>query len=81
MVIAANHGSYGSAEKTVAVKKPLMLLATLPRVLGPEETIKIPVTVFAMDNKIKNVHVTLQTNPFLEITGPGSQEVNFAANR
>ena len=77
MVIAANDGSYGSAEKAVAVKKPLMLLATVPRVLGPEETIKIPVTVFAMDNKIKNVHVTLQTNPFLEITGAASQEVNF----
>ncbi|HEY5406285.1 MAG TPA: MG2 domain-containing protein [Ginsengibacter sp.] len=77
MVIAANHGSYGSAEKAVAVKKPLMLLATLPRVLGPEETIKIPVTVFAMENKIKNVTVTLQTNPFLEITGSSSQQVNF----
>ena len=77
MVIAANHGSYGNAEKAVAVKKPLMLLATLPRVLGPEETIKIPVTVFAMDNKIKNVNVTLQTNPFLEITGANSQQVNF----
>jgi alpha-2-macroglobulin len=77
MVIAANHGSYGNAEKAVAVKKPLMLLATLPRVLGPAETIKIPVTVFAMENNIKNVNVTLQTNPFLEITGSSSQAVNF----
>ncbi|MEO6452958.1 MAG: MG2 domain-containing protein, partial [Ginsengibacter sp.] len=39
MVVAASHGSYGSAEKTVAVKKPLMILATMPRVLGPIETI------------------------------------------
>ncbi|MEP6926307.1 MAG: MG2 domain-containing protein [Ginsengibacter sp.] len=77
MVIAANHGSYGSTEKAVAVKKPLMLLATLPRVLGPTEKIKIPVTVFAMENNIKNVNVTLQVNPFLEITGPASQVVNF----
>ena len=77
MVIAANHSSYGSVEKTVSVKKPLMLLATVPRVLGPEETIKIPVTVFAMENKIKNVNVSLQTNPFLEIQGPSSQQVNF----
>ena len=50
---------------------------TLPRVLGPTETIKIPVTVFAMENTIKNVNVTLQTNPFLEITGTSSQVVNF----
>ncbi|MDQ6889746.1 MAG: MG2 domain-containing protein, partial [Bacteroidota bacterium] len=78
MVIAANHGSYGSAEKAVAVKKPLMLLATVPRVLGPAETIKIPVTVFAMENNVKTVNVTLQTNPFLEIVGTNSQVVNFA---
>ncbi len=78
MVIAANDGSYGSAEKAVAVKKPLMLLATLPRVLGPAETIKIPVTVFAMENNIKNVNVSLQANPYLEITGQSSQVVNFS---
>jgi alpha-2-macroglobulin len=78
MVIACNHGSYGTAEKTVSVKKPLMLLATLPRVLGPTESIKIPVTVFAMDDRIKNVHVTLQANPFLQLDGPSSQVVNFS---
>ena len=49
MVIATNEGAYGFAEKAVAVKKPLMLLATMPRVLGPAEQIKIPVTVFATD--------------------------------
>jgi len=32
MVVAANNGAYGSVEKTTAVKKPLMVLATLPRV-------------------------------------------------
>lgn len=47
MVIAANKGAYGFAEKAVAVKKPLMLLPTMPRVVGPSEQIKIPVTVFA----------------------------------
>ena len=77
MVIAANLGSYGSAEKAVAVKKPLMLLAAIPRVLGPAETIKIPVTVFAMENNIKTVNVSLQANPFLEIAGPASQTLNF----
>ncbi len=77
MVVAASRDSYGNAEKAVSVKKPLMLLATMPRVLGPTETIKIPVTVFAMENSVKNVNVTLQTNPFLEIAGPSTQAVNF----
>ena len=53
MVVAAHEGSYGMAEKAVAVKKPLMLLATLPRVLSPGETIKLPVTIFAMENNIR----------------------------
>jgi uncharacterized protein YfaS (alpha-2-macroglobulin family) len=79
MVIGANHGSYGSAEKAVAVKKPLMILATMPRVLGPTETIKLPVTVFAMEDNIKNVNITLKANPFLEIIGPGTQNINFSS--
>ncbi|MBX3253165.1 MAG: hypothetical protein KF862_03400 [Chitinophagaceae bacterium] len=80
MVVAASDGAYGFAEKAVAVKKPLMLLGTLPRVLGPAETIKLPVTVFAMDNNIKNVTVTLQNNAYLETTGSASQQVSFTAS-
>lgn len=78
MVVAAHDGRYGFAEKTVAVKKPLMLLATMPRVLGPGETIKLPVTIFAMENNIKNVNVSLQANPFLEVVGTSTQNVKFS---
>ncbi|MBL0055929.1 MAG: hypothetical protein IPP31_06965 [Chitinophagaceae bacterium] len=80
MVVAAHNGSYGFAEKAVAVKKPLMMLATLPRVLGPGETIKLPVTVFAMENNIRRVNVSLQSNPFLEVIGAASQSLNFEQN-
>lgn len=78
MVVAAYKGSYGYTEKAVAVKKPLMLLATIPRVLAPGETFKLPVTVFAMENNIKNVNVLLQSNPYMEVTGTSSQKINFA---
>ncbi len=78
MVIAAHEGSYGAAEKTVAVKKPLMMLATMPRVLGPGETIKLPVTVFAMENNIKKVNISLQSNPYLEVVGGNAQSINFS---
>lgn len=77
MVIAGNEGAYGFAEKTAAVKKPLMLLATLPRVAGPQETFKLPITVFAMENQIKKVNVQVQVNGLLTATG-ASQTVNFA---
>ena len=77
MVVAAHSGSYGAAEKTITVKKPLMMLATMPRVLGPGETIKLPVTVFAMENSIRKVNISLQSNPFLEVAGPASQSISF----
>ena len=78
MVVAAHKGSYGATEKAVAVKKPLMLLATMPRVLGPGETIKLPVTVFAMEPQVKRATISLQSNPFLEVIGSNTQQVNFA---
>lgn len=86
MVIAGHAGSYGFAEKAVAVKKPLMILATLPRVLGPSEKFQLPVTVFAMENNIKNVSIQFQSNSFsstagnqqtITFTKPGDQLVTF----
>jgi uncharacterized protein YfaS (alpha-2-macroglobulin family) len=69
MVIAAGNGAYGIAEKSVTVKKPLMLLTTLPRVLGPNEEFKIPVTIFATDNNIKDVNVAIQSNGLVDAIG------------
>jgi uncharacterized protein YfaS (alpha-2-macroglobulin family) len=57
MVIAAEGPAYGSAETTAAVKLPLMVQTTLPRVLGPGERIQIPVQLFAMDKSVKDVKV------------------------
>lgn len=53
------------------------MLATMPRVLGPGETIKLPVTVFAMENNIRKVNISLQSNPYLEIVGGNAQSINF----
>lgn len=79
MVVAAGEDAYGFAEKAVAVKKPLMILGTLPRVLGPAETIRLPVTVFAMDKNIRNVTVSVRNNDFLEVTGDAVQQVSFSS--
>jgi len=89
MVVASHEEAFGSAEKTTAVKKPLMVQATLPRVIGPTEEINIPVTVFAMEEGIKNVQVKVETNEMLQpvqeikptqsvyFDQPGDQVVNF----
>jgi alpha-2-macroglobulin len=60
MVIAADHRKYGHSEKSVKVRKPLMVLATLPRTAGTGETFTIPVNLFSLEKKIKNVSVTIQ---------------------
>jgi uncharacterized protein YfaS (alpha-2-macroglobulin family) len=77
MVIAGHDGSYGFAEKAVPVKKPLMILATLPRVLGPSEKVQLPVTVFALENNIKTVNVSIQSNAFSNLAGNSSKSVTF----
>ncbi|OCX52138.1 hypothetical protein BEL04_11640 [Mucilaginibacter sp. PPCGB 2223] len=77
MVIAGHQGSYGFADKAVAVKKPLMILATLPRVLGPSEKVQLPVTVFAMENNVKTVNLEVQSNAFSNLAGNNRQTVTF----
>ena len=77
MVVAGGEGAYGSAEKTVAVNNPLMTLSTLPRVMGPNEEVWLPVNVFAMDNSVRNVQVSIETNGLLKPENGTSQSIQF----
>ena len=77
MVVARQNSAYGYAEKTTKVKKPLMVLATLPRVLGPSEEVKLPVTVFAMEDHIKEVSISVKPNKMLKGVDL-TREVTFA---
>ncbi|MCQ2973474.1 MAG: MG2 domain-containing protein [Bacteroidales bacterium] len=61
MVVAGNGKAFGKAEKTCTVTKPLMVFATAPRVLGPNEKFKLPISVFTGENSIKNVTVSVKT--------------------
>ena len=78
MVIAKDHKAYGRADQTSYVKKPLMLLPTLPRVTSPAEVVKVPVTVFAMEDYIKSAEVKITASPNVEIVGPSTKRVNFS---
>ena len=77
MVVAGSNGAYGSVQKSTPVKKPLMVLGTLPRVLAPNETVTLPVTVFALEDNIKQVSVQVSTNDLLALEGTKEQTINF----
>ena len=68
MLIAKNNEAYGIDEKTTAVRKPLMLLASLPKVLGPGENIRMQVDLFIMSDKIKKVDLKIITNELVTCT-------------
>ena len=79
MVVAGNaQAAYGNAEKTVPVKNPLMVISTLPRVAGPGEEILLPVNVFAMDDKVKNVEVNVKSSGLFEFVDSQKQKITFS---
>ncbi len=80
MVVAGYEGAYGKAEKAVPVRKPLMVLATLPRVLGPEETLKLPITLFTQEKSIKNVKIDVKVSGPVTITGGASKSIAMPAS-
>ncbi len=87
MVIGAAGNSYTSLEQTIPVKLPLMVLPTVPRVARPGDIFNLPVSVFAMDNSINQVALTITSTDNLQIMGeraltmavarPGEQDTLF----
>ena len=79
MVVAGQEGAYGNAEKTAFVRTPLMMLSTLPRVLSIQEEITVPVNIFAMENQVKNVTISLQASGGgVQIVGANQQSLKFS---
>ena len=80
MVVAGNHkaAAYGQAEETTPVRKPLMILASLPRKITPGEMVTLPVTVFAMEKKVKNVSLKIKQDKAFTIEGEQVQKLTFA---
>ncbi|MFW6035729.1 MAG: MG2 domain-containing protein [Halothermotrichaceae bacterium] len=77
MVIGTDEGAYGSQEKDVEVKSPLMLMPTLPRVLGPGDKIEVPVTVFGMEDNLGEVNVSVETEGPVKVDGSTQKAFTF----
>lgn len=80
MVIAGDKSksAYGNVEKTTPVRTPLMVLTSLPRKLSPGETVTLPVTVFAMENKVKTATISVKTGDALKPKNGSSKTISFS---
>ena len=78
MVVAGHEGAYGSAEKAVTVKAPLMVLSTLPRAVATGETVTLPVNVFAMEEGIREATASVSVEGPVRISGASSEKLTFS---
>jgi len=80
MLVAGNpeQQSYGSVDKVMKVKQPLMLLTSVPRKLSPREEVRVPVTIFVMDDKLKSIEVSVQNHDQLQLIGEATQELQVS---
>jgi len=77
MVVAGQGGAYGAADTSVPVRKPLMVLGTLPRVMGTGEAVDLPVSVFAMVPSVTDVSVNVAAEGALQVVGARDRQITF----
>ena len=67
--------AFGSTDKQIQVKQPLMMLTSVPRKLSPKETLRVPITLFVMDDKLKEVKVDVSSHQKLQLKGASTQTI------
>lgn len=77
MAIAVAGRRYASTEKSVPVKKELMVLPTLPRVVHPGDLLTVPVTVFGMKEGIGPVTVSISAKGAAKVMGQSTRKLLF----
>ena len=75
MVIATDGTRMGSCEAPVSVTQPVMVKATLPRVMATDESVEMPVTVFATKDGLGDVTVEVSSEGGLAVEGPAKATV------
>ena len=71
--------AYGTAQQTVRVTSDLMVFASLPRILSPNDEFEVPVYVNSQRDGSRNVKVNLSV-PGAQIQGAASQDVSFTGS-
>lgn len=79
MVVGAGRKASGAADKTLTVKKPLMVAATMPRQLGIRDQPELAVTVFASEKGLGEVKVSAkESTNLIRFLGPTEKTVRFS---
>jgi len=77
MVVAGKNAAYGTAEQNVPVKGNLMVIQTLPRTLGTNESVELPVTLFNGRDKAQTVTVDITAEGAIKTSA--SQKIDVPA--
>lgn len=77
MVIAVSGRSFGSAEKQIAIRQPLMVLSTLPRLLRPDDEVAMPVTVFSTSKSKQSIEIEAVVKGEIALVGDSKQRITI----
>lgn len=80
MAVAYKGKSFGSAEKRMTVADQVVVSAGLPRVLSPNDTVQMPVTMFNTTTKPLNATATVSLGGNLSLIGGSSQSAMIQPN-
>ncbi len=76
-VAGRSDGAYGSAESTVPVKAPLMVQATVPRVLSLAEWTSVPVAIFSSLGPGASVALRISATGAAVVEGEAARTIAF----
>lgn len=76
MVVAGDGNAYGSADKAVLVRRPLMMIGTMPRQIGRGDEMTVSATLFATQ-ALGDVQVQCKASSGLTVVGGSQQTVSF----
>ncbi len=78
MAVASSGASFGSAQKKVLVRDPIVLTPTLPRFLAPKDQFVIPVSVFNGTGKSGDFIIKIQADGPVEFPAADTATVTLA---
>ncbi|RTZ64223.1 MAG: hypothetical protein DSZ29_05760 [Aquificaceae bacterium] len=78
MLVAGEKGAYGKVSQSIFVRQPLIMQATMPRMLGPNEEVNVPISLFVTEKSIKDVKLEVIVDDFFTVVGEKSKQISFS---